>query len=238
MNFEVDGGKGAKMEWNFGDGTKGSKDRKVSHVYSKSGKYTICVTVYDAKRKCKKTICFTIEVQGKEKDPCADFRPDFSFKVTENKVVVEGTNLEGVKYSWSWGDKTHGEERISDHTYKVGGKYTICMTAYDPKTGCKKTVCKTIEVGGSRKFIEKENDEKDALMVYPNPASNYLSVVTLSNTAAKISVKDVYGSELIRYDATPNESNTIDMLIETLPKGTYYINVEQDGKVETSKFVK
>lgn len=240
VNLEVDGGKGATMEWNFGDGSKGSSDRKVTHTFSKSGKYTICVTVYDAKRKCKKTICFTIEVQGKTTDPCADFKPDFSFKVVGNKITVEGTNLSGVEFGWSWGDKLGDKGRVVDHTYKVAGKYYICMTAYDTKTKCTKTICKTIEIGGTtQKMIGNEGDNvKEALSVYPNPADTKVTVVTLSTSDAKISVKDIYGVEVLRYDATPNENKSIDMIVNKLPKGTYYLSIEQDGKVESTKFVK
>ena len=240
IKLDVDGGKGATMEWNFGDNTKGSTDRTVTHTYSKAGKYTICVTVYDSKRKCKKTICFTIEVQGKTTDPCADFKPDFSFKVVGNKINVEGTNLSGVEFGWSWGDKLGDKGRVVDHTYKVAGKYYICMTAYDTKTKCTKTICKTIEIGGTtQKMIGNEGDNvKEALSVYPNPADTKVTVVTLSTSDAKISVKDIYGVEVLRYDATPNENKSIDMIVNTLPKGTYYVSIEQDGKVESTKFVK
>ena len=106
-----------------------------------------------------------------------------------------------------------------------------------PKTGCKKTVCKTIEIGGNR-FITPEQGEKETIMVYPNPADTKISVVSPSNSEAKIYVKDANGAEVLRYDATPNEHNTIDILINDLPKGTYYIYLDQDGKVQTTKFVK
>ncbi len=239
VKLEVDGGKGATMEWNFGDNTKGSTDRVVSHTFSKSGKYTICVTVYDAKRKCKKTICFTIEVQGKTTDPCADFNPDFSFKVVGNAITVEGTNLTGVEFGWSWGDKLGDKGRVVTHTYQVSGKYYICMTAYDPKTKCTKTICKTIEITGTQKMIDQGvNSGKNGLSVYPNPVDTKVTIITSSISDAKISVKDVYGVEVLRYDATPNENKSIDMLVNTLSKGTYYVVVEQDGKVESTKFVK
>ena len=237
VNLEVDGGKNATFEWSFGDGTKGSKDRKVSHEYSKPGKYNICVTAYDAKRNCKKTICFTLEVKGKDSDPCKNFNPSFTYKSVNGKVTVEGTNLSGVEYSWSWGDKQYSKGRVADHTYKTTGKYTICMVAYDPKTGCKKEICKTIEVN-QRMEKPNEGDNTESLIVYPNPASNVISVTTLSNSEAKIIVRDVYGAEVIRYDATPNQNNTIDLMIESLPKGTYYINVFQDGKSDSQKFMK
>ncbi len=237
LKVDVDGGKGATMEWKWGDGSKGSKDRTVTHTYTKAGKYEVCVTVYDAKRKCKKRICFTVEVAGKTSDPCANFKPEFSFTVTGNSIVVEGANGTGVEYYWNWGDKKEGKGRVSDHTYNIAGKYVICMTAHDPKTGCKKQICKTIVIGGNR-YILPDQGEKETIMVYPNPADTKISVVTFSDKEAKIYVKDVNGVEVMRYDATPNENKTIDMLITDLPKGTYYIYLDQDGKVETTKFVK
>ncbi len=237
LKVDVDGGKGSTMEWSWGDGTKGSNDRTATHTYTKSGKYTICVTVYDAKRKCKKTICFTIEVQGKTQDPCADFKPDWSYTLSGNTITVEGSNITGAEYVWSWGDKLGDKGRVNSHTFKVAGKYTICLTIYDPKTKCTKTICKTISVGG-QKLIEQDKDGKEALMVFPNPADTKISIVTQSESAAKISIKDVFGTELIRYDATPNSDKSIDMYIDALPRGTYYLNLEQDGKIESTKFVK
>lgn len=238
VKFGVDGGKGSQYNWSFGDGTS-STDRNPVHVYKKSGKYTVCVTVYDAKRKCKKTICFTIEVNVPNTDPCKDFKPEFSYSVTGNKVVVEGSNISGVQYTWSWGDKSkESTGRVSDHIYKVAGKYVLCMTAYDPQTGCKKTICKYIVVGNSRMIGEGDNDTDEKIVVYPNPADTKITLITLTESPAKIVVKDLNGMELIRYDANPGEDKSVDLLIESLPKGTYYINVEQDGKTEITKFLK
>ncbi len=233
----VDGGKGATMEWNFGDGSKGSTDRKVMHTYKKDGKYTICVTVYDAKRQCKKTICFTIEVKGKTSDPCADFNPDFTYKVSGNTVTVEGKNMSGVEYSWSWGDKLGDKGRTGSHTYKVAGKYQICMTAYNPTTKCTKTVCKYIEAVG-QKMMGQDNGGKEVLLAYPNPVSTNVSIVTLSESPATISVKDMYGVEVMKVSSTPDTDKAIHMVVDNLPRGSYYVIVEQDGKISTTKFVK
>lgn len=238
VKFEVSGGKGSTFNWSFGDGSS-STDRKVVHEYKKSGKYTVCVTVYDAKRKCKKTICFTIEVTVPNYDPCKDFNPNFTYSTNGNKVTVEGANISGVQYTWSWGDKSkESSGRVADHTYKVAGKYVLCMTAYDPNTGCKKTICKYIYVGKSR-MIEEDGNNKDAnMIVYPNPADTKISVMTNSTNSAKILIKDQSGTDLLRFDVTPNDDKSVDLLVESLPKGIYFIYVEQDGETQVSRFMK
>lgn len=238
VKFEVSGGKGSTFKWSFGDGTS-SSDRNPVHTYKKSGKYTICVTVYDAKRKCKKTVCFTIEVEVPTTDPCKDFNPSFNFTTSGTKVTVEASNLSGVQYTWSWGDKsTEGKGRIADHTYKVAGKYVLCMTAFDPKTNCKKTICKYVVVGNSRMTDDDVNKKDENILVYPNPADTKISVMTNSTSSAKILIKDQNGMDLLRFDVTPNEDKSVDLLIESLPKGAYFIYVEQDGKTDVSRFLK
>jgi PKD repeat protein len=235
VSFTADGGKGATFAWDFGDGSKGSKDRSPVHTYAKSGKYNVCVTVYDAKRKCKKTICFSIEVTVKSSNPCDKFNPEFKLSINGNKVVAEASNLSGVQYFWSWGDKQTDTGRVADHTFKVSGSYTICLTAYDVKNKCKKTVCKTISL--KQKMIGLNNGD-EVLMAYPNPADHNVYVVTTSESPAKIIVKDLKGNEILRHDATPDASKTIDLWIAELPKGIYFMTVEQDGKIETTKFMK
>lgn len=234
--FTGDGGKGATFEWNFGDGSKGSKDRNPVHTYAKSGKYTVCVIVYDIKRTCKKQICFTIEVTVKSSDPCTKFNPDFGFSINGNKITVEGNKTSNVKYFWDFGDKQSDTGRVTDHTYKVSGKYTVCMTAYDVVNKCKKTVCKTITL--KQRLIGQNNGEDAQIMTYPNPVEQNVYVITNSVSAAKIIIKNTNGVELMRYDATPDDANTIQLWVEQLPKGVYYMSVEQDGKVETTKFIK
>jgi len=235
VNFSADGGKGASFNWNFGDGTKGSDSRTVSHTYTKSGKYNICVTVYDAKRQCKKTICFSIEVTVKSSNPCENFKPDFTYTISGNKIVVTGSKT-GIDYAWSWGDKSYSTGKNADHTFKTTGKYTVCMSAYDSKTGCKKTICKTITL--KQRMVGPGNNDEEALIVYPNPADQKLSVVTLSTSLAKISVKDIAGNEVLRYDVVPDDGKTVDIIVESLPKGMYFITLEQDGKTETTRFMK
>jgi PKD repeat protein len=233
VNFTADGGKGATFEWNFGDGSK-STDRSPRHKYAKSGKYNICVTVYDAKRKCKKTICFSIEVTVPNSDPCANFKPDFSFTTNGTKVIFEG-NTKGLVYSWNFGDKKTGTGKVADHAYAGYGSYTVCMTAYDSVNKCKKTVCKTIIL---KQKMMGAADDIDAISLYPNPVDNTLSIVTTSESSAQITIRDSKGTDIMRYDATPDENMTIQMMVDSLPKGLYYISIEQNGKVDTSKFYK
>ena len=109
------------------------------------------------------------------------------------------------------------------------------MTAYDTVNKCKKTVCKTIIL---KQKMMGAADDIDAISLYPNPVDNTLSIVTTSESSAQITIRDSKGTDIMRYDATPDENMTIQMLVDSLPKGLYYISIEQNGKVDTSKFYK
>lgn len=236
VEFSVNGTKNAKYLWDFGDSSKRSDSRNPVHKYTKAGKYTVCVIIYDAKRKCTKKECFSIEIKHSSSDPCDKFKPKFAYSVKGNYVLVEADKMTGVQYFWNWGDKQTDTGRVADHTYKRDGKYTICLTAYDSSTRCKKTVCSTVIL--KQQFILPNNGDKDYLNVYPNPAVNEVSVETKEYSEARISVKDVHGVEVLSYKATPDSQKKVNIMINELPKGLYFIYVEQNGKVNTTKFMK
>ena len=154
----------------------------------------------------------------------------------EGKVIAEASKLSNVEYYWSWGDKKTDTGRVADHVYKSDGKFTICLTVFDKKTNCKKTVCSTVYLRQKREGAGAGED--DALYLFPNPAVENLSVVTNTTSPARISIKDTRGNELIRYDATPDDNKTINLYIESLPKGIYLMFIEQDGQTSTTKFMK
>lgn len=66
---------------------------------------------------------------------------------------------------------------------------------------------------------------KNAVIVYPNPAQDYVIVDGL-NSKATIHVINAVGQEVLKQIS---ESNTMKLQINQLPSGMYYIHVLQDG---------
>lgn len=70
-----------------------------------------------------------------------------------------------------------------------------------------------------------------AVKVYPNPATNRLSIADLQGQA-EVSIHNLLGKEVLQTNAAQN----ID--ISTLPQGVYTVRISQNGVISQAKFIK
>ncbi|MCX6734847.1 MAG: PKD domain-containing protein [Candidatus Peregrinibacteria bacterium] len=143
-------------EINFGDGETGNGDfgDKITHTYTKAGKYTAKVTVYDENDKTN-TIDRKIFISGGDQ-PIAKARfyinteevQDLAetIKVSKQDVLTfdafDSKNSDGstknLKYSWDFGDGKNSSKMKATHTYhelspKDPGYYKVKLSVYDSK---------------------------------------------------------------------------------------------------------
>jgi len=141
VRFNASSNSGYYYSWDFGDGTKGKGIDPV-HRYTKSGVYTVCVTIIDKLEKCKITICKKVEVGN----PCK-LVGNFSFKqVNDTTFKFLASSSSTATYLWSWGDGTTSTGKDPQKIYKKPGVYTVCVKIYSNTSKCFVYVCKKIEV--------------------------------------------------------------------------------------------
>jgi len=138
-------GKITSYAWDFGDGTSDSGE-KVTHTYTKTGRFTASLKVTDDKAKTN-SASTNISVYSKPKAL-------FSFSPTNGIAPLPVTfdasasyDIDGkiVSYVWSFGDGTTGTGQKITHTYTKGGNLTIVLTVTD-NDGYTDSLAKTIEV--------------------------------------------------------------------------------------------
>lgn len=142
--------------WDLGDGTT-STDTSPTHAYSRSGTYTVSLTVIDPNG-ARDTTTSTIEVSVPPTPPVVDLGPDRSLdEGLELVLAVEGTGDTRATYSdpnpgdshtatIDWGDGTPvetlgasgGAVASTRHTYVEDGEYVVeaCVTDSTGRTGC------------------------------------------------------------------------------------------------------
>ncbi len=81
---------------------------------------------------------------------------------------------------------------------------------------------------------ELKNNGTD-LNVYPNPANDFLNVVSLGSTNTIIEIKNSLG-QLVHQSLTDDEQATIN--IQKLKSGIYFLSVKTDKRTISKKFVK
>lgn len=126
-------GSPTSWKWNFGDGTS-STSKNPTHTYSKAGKYTVTLTVKNAKGNNKITKYNYITVLTPLRAPVAAFSASPISGYSTLKVVFTDKST-GSPTSWNWnfGDGTSSTTRNPVHTYNKVGKYTVILTVKNAK---------------------------------------------------------------------------------------------------------
>jgi len=132
-----------KWIWTFGDGTTSTKQNPV-HKYSKAGKYTVSLTVKNAKgsNTVTKPNCVTVVAK-----PVASF----SASPTSGKAPLKVTFTDKstgtpTKWKWTFGDGTTSIKQNPIHKYSTAGKYTISLTVKNAAGSNTKTISNYIIV--------------------------------------------------------------------------------------------
>jgi len=80
-------------------------------------------------------------------------------------------------------------------------------------------------------------NDNGIISLYPNPAKNIVTIKGLNkNTTATIRITDMNGREISKQNFT--QSNTATLNIRALAQGSYFVLVEQNGKVTKLRIVK
>jgi len=115
-----------------------------------------------------------------------------------------------IKYVWSWGDGTTDTIPYPSHTYADSGFYDICLSITD-SAGCQSTFCDSsfhaMRTTNTMVYInvvnplltstQTVNSKTSDITIYPNPATNQLTIHTSSfhNEAVTVSIMNVLGQE-------------------------------------------
>jgi len=142
-------GKPNKWKWSFGDGTS-STEKNPTHKYSKTGKYTVKLTVTNAAGSNTATKSKYIMVTETSQTPTAYF---WGWPLSGNaplKVAFTETS-KGSPTSWKWdfGDGTSSTEKSPTHTYSAAGTYTVKLTATNAAGSSTKSKWNYIKVSGT-----------------------------------------------------------------------------------------
>jgi len=114
-----------KWKWTFGDGTSSTQQNPV-HKYSTAGKYTVSLTVTNAKGSNTVTETDYIKMIA---NPVANFTSSVTLGKTPLTVTFTDTSTgTPTKWKWDFGDGTSSTQQNITHKYSKAGNYTVALT--------------------------------------------------------------------------------------------------------------
>jgi len=142
-----------------------------------------------------------------------------------------------IMYQWSWGDGSGSVGAFPSHQYTQSGNFVICLTqtATDSTAfgifTCTSAYCDTISIDSTGNVSYKgvnvmvnvyspdqmDIDEKELseINIYPNPSRDFVTIEL--DTPSEVIITDALGRAVLHV------SNTLNVEISDLPKGTYIV---------------
>lgn len=202
----------------------GSLQSNGDYVNLQDGTYTIMIMDVNG---C--TYSEPVIVEPSQLLPIADF----DFTLSGTAVLFDNTSSNGTSYLWSFGDDSTSTEESPVHVYDEHGEYEVSLTvSNDCGEATYSTTINTLAIG-----IGEE--EIDAFLVYPNPASTELFVQSNLTTNSTLTIDIVTMSGQVVRTSLVNRlalGNRMTIDLNNLADGIYYLRIVSEKKQSVIKF--
>ncbi|GAB4298596.1 MAG: hypothetical protein Kow0068_22450 [Marinilabiliales bacterium] len=156
--------------------------------------------------------------------------PD-TLNLTTDNVTILAATAGYSSYTWSNGNNTN---MITIDGSALGvGTYTYWVEVTDNSNGC--TITDTcIVIIGYGLYADSQNSENN-ISCYPNPAKDIIYIKYYDN--AIIEIVNIQGEILLSKKLTGKSTNTKQIDISDLPRGSYIIKIQNDKEIFYSKVI-
>jgi PKD repeat protein len=215
--------------WSFPGGTPATSNSPNPRVtYNATGIYSVALKVSNAAGIYETMQPDYIKVQL---SPVADF----SFVVTDTKVVFTNKSTNAANYQWDFGD---GEKSTAitppQKTYNSNNNYNVTLQALNPYCGAAITRQVTIFVVGTKDLGDKEG----LVTAFPNPTDGklFLSFKEELQTDYQLVISNPNGQVLKNIALTREAIQTLDL--QNLASGVYFLQFSNDKQRFVKRVVK
>lgn len=213
------------------------------YEFAEAGKHEVIMFVTDSARNCYDSVKKVIDVKGNRYDSCtASFTYIAHQQMPKQISFTPISNQPIVKQYWTIANNnglidsvvTSSANSVKYLFADTGVYYVTLLLETDSK--CFRSFTDTVHVSNS-----KQNSPRETLISYPNPASNYLILPfnAEDNGTVQISIYNSMGRMVLSQKKTVTAgSNQIQISVQTLTRGQYYILLQYNNKILKSRFQK
>lgn len=228
-NFSITAPGPSQIIWDFGDGTQ-SDSLAPTHIYAGPGTYTVSLIIDG--NGCSDTLTADIIIPA----PACDVSFT-TIRLDDLRYQFDGQTItDTAQWAWDFGDGNTSSEKSPVHQYASAGtgKYQVCVSTFNPLTGCRDTLCDSLEIVVTSILPI----QKSTLSVAPNPAEDRVNVSFWNNDTGEqeLTVMDVFGRIVKKklVQSQPGE-NQISLSFTGLPKGVYWLQLTDGQSIKLMK---
>jgi PKD repeat protein len=214
--------------WFFGDGGVAVVQNPL-HTYNTAGTYTVRLQISGpgGNGEMEKVDYITVN--------STDIQADFAGNPTTGQapLMVDFTDLSiGTVNTWEWdfGDGGSASVQNPSHEYTTTGSFTVSLTISGPAGSSTETKTDYILIP-----VGIGDKEAEAIMIYPNPATDFLNIDFPFAARRKIILQTIDGKPLFE-GTTAHKSERI--VMSGFDQGVYILIIETNGESTKTKIVK
>ncbi|MCX7743362.1 MAG: PKD domain-containing protein [Flavobacteriales bacterium] len=159
---------------------------------------------------------------------------NFNSNVSGFNVQFIDNSTGGTSWSWDFGDGNTSTLQNPTHVYTSVDTFTVCLTVTGIG-GCEASTCRTVIINP---FVGINDELETTLMIYPNPADNYVIVPSISNHSfEKLNFYSMDGKLIKSTNLSSNNTNSI-IMIDDLAPGIYLMQLISSEKIHQQSLIK
>lgn len=148
----------------------------------------------------------------------------FQFSLNSNTVTFSNLTANASTYVWDFGDGNTSAQENPVHTYQSTGSYTVIMTGTNAN-GCEDSQTEVVNISTISSL--SGNIQENEIDIYPNPASDQLTISRRWTSSPTVELYNYYGKEFTLDSKQEGRNYILDT--RTLIPGLYILKVS-DGK--------
>ena len=170
---------------------------------------------------------------------------NFDMSVTDTLNLFQQDTLfltdrsdDAVKWYWNFGNGQVATTQTAQMVYKQQGEYQITLITRD-SLGCIDSLSRNLVVVDKPVITGADGNIKYQLLIYPNPAQDYLNVYIELQTNDKVALRiyNSLGQEIVIQPKEEVSRKRFVFDVRKLTKGVYYIQIIMSDKVVSRKVV-
>jgi hypothetical protein len=171
-----------------------------------------------------------------ESNPTVFANANSTSALVGDNIQFNSNGSNAANYSWLFGDGNSSANSNPSHSYNNSGTFNVELTGYNTSGNCSDQDSFSINISENNLNIDETSNKDIAIIPNPNQGLFSIKFKPTPNKNSKIEVLNNLG-ELIQSEPMNQGVESIEMDLQELSAGVYYLKYNFDNEYKIQKFI-